>query len=176
MIRLAFFDVDGTLSAPYFRQPDGSLDLGLTEEGWLQYCAREKEDAYQYCEPVIPVRAYARKLHAEGALMYVLSKINSPDEIAAKEKFIDIHYPGLFEAVLTVDDDAQKVEVIKRIAGEKGVILSECELVEDTFANLLYAHWEGIRGKHVAHLMTMNALIEEGLLTHDNIHVMMSDI
>lgn len=171
MIKLAFFDVDGTLSAPYFRQPDGTLNIGLTEQGWLDYCASEKEDAYQYCEPVIPVRAYARKLKSEGASLFVLSKINSEDEIAAKEKFVEIHYEGLFESVLTVRDDKDKIEVIRRFAKERSVELSDCELVEDTFMNLLYAYWNGIKGTHVAHLITEKALIYEGLLGHDGVTV-----
>ena len=171
MTQLAFFDVDGTLSAPYFRQPDGTLNIGLTEQGWLDYCASEKEDAYQYCEPVIPVRAYARKLKGEGASLFVLSKINSEDEIAAKEKFVELHYEGLFESVLTVRDDKDKIEVIRRLAKERGVELSDCELVEDTFMNLLYAYWNGIKGTHVAHLITEKALIYEGLLGHDGVAV-----
>lgn len=171
MTKLAFFDVDGTLSAPYFKQEDGTLNLGLTEEGWLKYCAREKEDAYRYCEPVIPVRAYARKLKSEGATLFVLSRINSEDEIAAKEKFVRIHYDGLFESVLTVRDDKEKIEVIRRIAEERNVELGDCELVEDTFMNLLYAYWNRIKGTHVAHLITEKALIYEGLLGHDGVSV-----
>ena len=128
----------------------------------MEYCAREQDDTYRYCEPVIPVRAYARKLHGQGVTLFVLSKINSEYEIGAKNKFIATHYPGLFTEVLTVKDDKDKVEVIKHYAKTYGVSLSECELVEDTFANLLYAHWEGIRGKHVAHLITEKALKEEG--------------
>ena len=55
MIKLAFFDVDGTLSAPQY-MVNGKLQIGMTDAQWLEYCAAHGEDTYEYCKPVKVVK------------------------------------------------------------------------------------------------------------------------
>ena len=42
MIRLAFFDVDGVLSAPEYRD-QGEAVIGFTEEGWQHFAFSRME-------------------------------------------------------------------------------------------------------------------------------------
>ena len=151
-IKFAFFDVDGTLSVPIFQEND-SFVIGFSEEDWKKYCMRHKEDSYEYCKPVLPVKRYAQKLKEQDVKLYVLTTSGSKEETAAKEKFIRTHYAGLFEKVIAVDADRKKLDEIERIADSFQADLSECELVEDTFATLLLVNQYKIKVTHVSSLV-----------------------
>ena len=43
MIKLAFFDVDGTLSAPQYLV-NGKLQIGMSDAQWIKYCEDHGED------------------------------------------------------------------------------------------------------------------------------------
>lgn len=150
--KLAFFDIDGTLSAPYY-PVNGVLQAGMTDEQWLQYCRTYREDSYHFCKPVMPVIRYARKLRREGAKLYVLSTSQSEDEDRSKERIIAQWCPDLFREILTVRKDSGKTLKILEIARAEGVEPAECELVEDTYSLVLDAIGKGIKGTHVAQIV-----------------------
>jgi phosphoglycolate phosphatase-like HAD superfamily hydrolase len=147
-IKLCFFDVDGTLSVPRY-QIDGELKIG-TLDGWIEYCVTHGPDTYDDCLPVEPVRRYAIKLHEAGAALYALSTSQTSFEHAAKQKFLDRHYPDLFDELITVARDEYKQQVIAQMAKLRGLPLTACELVEDTYATLLEAGECGIRVTHIS--------------------------
>lgn len=151
MVRLAFFDMDGTLCAPRF-YVNGKTLHGMSDQEWLTYCEKNGEDGYRFCKPVPMVTEYAQGLRDRGAKLYVLSTSWTEWEDAAKRKFIAQNYPGLFEEVRTVRGDAEKLPVIRETAEKEGVRLDECELVEDTYSTVLAAIVAGIRGTHVSHI------------------------
>ena len=155
-IKAAFFDVDGTLSAPEYREADGTPVVGFTQEGWTAYCRRTREHAYDFCSPVAPVEAYARKLKAEGTRLYVLSTSATEIEEIAKKAFIERCFPDLFEELLSVKNDDLKTDVIERMAASSGVRLSECALIEDTYMTVLKAHVKGIKAISVANVIAGN--------------------
>ena len=150
-MKLVFFDVDGTLSAPQY-PVDGELQVGMSDERWIRYCEEYGEDTYQYCRPVPMVKRYAQKRKAEGAALYVLTTCQGEAELHAKEKFVKRHYDGLFERVIPVRRDADKLTVIRQMALEQGRILQECEIVDDTYAILLHACVSGVKATHVANI------------------------
>ena len=154
MIRLAFFDVDGTLSAPLYIEQDGRRVIGWPKEEWLEFCRAHPLDAYEHCKVVEPVSAYAKRLFEQGVKLYGLSTMELPEERSAKEVFLQKHFPGMFEELLGPEEDAQKVDMIRETAAREGVLLSECELVEDTYRTLLLANEAGIRCTHISHLLT----------------------
>jgi phosphoglycolate phosphatase-like HAD superfamily hydrolase len=149
--KLSFFDVDGTLSVPQYRI-DGEMKIG-TETGWIEYCVTHGADTYDDCRPVEPVRAYARKLREAGVELFALSTSQTSFEHAAKQKFLDTHYPGIFSELITVSRDAYKQQVIAQMARLRGVSLTECELVEDTYATLLTAGELGIKVTHISMIL-----------------------
>ncbi|MBQ9593208.1 MAG: hypothetical protein IJR36_04975 [Lachnospiraceae bacterium] len=157
MIRLAFFDIDGTVSAPLYRMENGSLGIGWPKEGWMSFCREHPQDAYAECRPVLPVKRYAEALRARGAKLYALSTMELPEERSSKLVFLEKHFPGMFEELLGPEEDAQKVDIIREIAAREGAKISECELVEDTYRTLLLANEAGIRCTHVSHLLTEEA-------------------
>ena len=152
--QLAFFDIDGTLSAPYYPVgPDGTLRAGMTDEQWIEFCRTWGEDSYRFCKPVLPVIRYAKELLAAGAELYVLSTSQTEEEDRSKEKFIKRHCAGLFKSVLTVRDDTEKVQRILAMASEGDVAPEACELVEDTYALVLDAINHGVKGTHIAQIV-----------------------
>jgi len=151
-VKLCFFDVDGTLSVPIYNN-HGKLVVGFTDEGWFEHCATFREHAYDDCKPVLPVKRYAEKLKAEGTKLYVLSVSQSEGENLAKQRFVEMHFPGMFDEVIMVDCNADKITVIREHATREGVELSQCELVEDTYSNVLMANDNGIKATHIAALV-----------------------
>ncbi|MBQ8093694.1 MAG: hypothetical protein IJ242_08980 [Clostridia bacterium] len=148
MTKLAFFDVDGTLSVPVF--PDGDrLGIGLTNDAWLDYCIANPENGYHLCRPVPAAREYARKLLDNGARCYVLTTSTFSYETSAKEVFIQKHYPGLFEQVIAVSSNSLKIPVILAMARHAGLDPDCCELIEDTYTILLEADRQGIKATHI---------------------------
>ncbi len=155
-IKLAFFDVDGTLSAPQYPHEDGRMDIGFTEGGWMAYCEKTGVHGYDFCRPLSPVRSFAEKLHSGGTRLFVLSSCLHPNEHAAKTAFIQKNYPDLFEDFYYVFHDGEKIPVIEKAARNAGVPLSSCLLVEDTYSTLLKAYEAGITAVHVANIIAGN--------------------
>lgn len=153
MIKLGFFDVDGVLSAPCF-VVDGEPTIGLpTMEGWLEYCEQKQDTLYDDCKPVPVVLEHAKKLKEHGARLYVLTASSSETENRAKAKFVERHYPGIFEDIICVASSHDKIPVIIKMAEEKNLLNGECELLEDTYTTLLDAQGEGIVAVHIANLL-----------------------
>lgn len=150
--QMAFFDIDGTLSAPFY-PVGGELRAGMTDEEWLTFCRTYGDDSYRFCKPVAPVKRYAEQLKADGALLYVLSTSQTPEEDSSKERFISENFPGLFDGVITVRTDEEKVPEILSRAEKAGISAGVCELVEDTYQNVLAAVTSGLKGTHVSQLV-----------------------
>lgn len=151
-IRFTFFDVDGTLSVPVYKD-NGKSVIGFSDNGWENYCNTHKEDAYEYCKPVLPVKRYAQELKEKGVRLFVLTTSGSPNETAAKKKFVSQHYEGLFEELIAVDADQKKLDAMQQIAEKYGETLSSCELVEDTFRTLLYVNQHNVKPTHISSLV-----------------------
>ncbi len=151
-IKLAFFDIDGTLSAPVYENENGNLVIGFPLKEWEAYTDLHQEHTYDLCRPVPFVKEYAQKLKNSGTRLFALSTSMFPGETKAKHAFMEKHYDGLFEEVITVMSDAEKIEVIERYADQAGAGLSECMMVEDTLAILFQTQVKGIRSVHVANI------------------------
>lgn len=151
-VKLVFFDFDGTLCAPNYLV-DGVYTVGMPKARWEAFIEEKKEAIFEDCRPVTPVFAYAAKCKERGGRIIILTRTGSRTEDLAKQRFVEKWYPGLFDEYISVREDREKVEVIKDKAAANAVALSECELVEDTYAILLEAVSEGIAGKHVTNLI-----------------------
>jgi FMN phosphatase YigB (HAD superfamily) len=150
-MKLVFFDMDGTLCSPQYLV-DGKMEIGLPE-GWVEYCVEKENDTYEDCIPVRIVGDYAKRLKEAGTRLYVLSTVQTSFEYEAKKCFLDRHYPGLFESLIAVSQDAYKWKVIAKMAEKMHLGLEDCELVEDTYATLIEAAGRGIKATHISSLM-----------------------
>lgn len=151
-MRLLFFDVDGTLSIPQYEAPDGRMVIGFPDEDWLRYCKTHGAASYEHCRVVPCTLRYAREQAAQGARLFVLSTVMSGEEAEAKNEFVRRCCPSLFADCIYVREDRQKIREIRRVAEQHGAALSECALVEDSYANLLRAAAEGIEPLHLSML------------------------
>ena len=167
VVKLAFFDVDGTLSAPQYPHENGRMDIGFTEDGWLTYCEKSGILGYDFCRPLPPVRTFAEELHRAGTRLFVLSSCMHTNEHAAKTIFVQKHYPDLFEEFFYVLHDGEKIPLMEKAARDAGVPLSSCMLVEDTYSTLLKAYEAGITAVHVANIVAGNVPAILHSSTHD---------
>ena len=153
MIKIAFFDMDGTLCLPSYKTDKGEV-IGFDLDGWIAFCKEKKVHIYDNCKPLPKVGNYAKELKDAGARLYVLTAVMTEEELLSKKKYTKENFPGLFEEVIGVGSVGEKIPEIERIANESGVGLNECELVEDTYDILLEANLLGIKCTHVASFLT----------------------
>lgn len=152
-MELVFFDIDGTLCVPTYKNKQGETVVGFTDEGWYEFCITMGEDGYKDCIPVKPVLRYAGKRHDDGAKLFVLSTAHTKEETSAKIKFVKTKLPDLFEEVITVAHDADKIPVMLDKAEKYGLEAKDCEIVEDTYATILKSNDVGIKATHISSLV-----------------------
>ena len=152
MVKAVFFDIDGTLSAPCY-MTEGKLVVGFTDEGWFNHCNTLRENCYDYCKVVNPIKRYAISKKASGARLYVLSVSQSEGERLGKIKFINDNYPGLFDDIIQVEHNSDKVIVMSEYAENNSMNHSEIEIVEDTYSIVLNANDNGFVATHVASIV-----------------------
>ncbi len=150
-IKAAFFDVDGTLSAPYY-PVNGQLKIGMPDADWLIFCETRREHSYDDCRPIKRVKEYAESLRMDGVRLFVLTTSGSEGETEGKIRFIDTHYSGLFEQVIAVAHDREKTPAVLDFAEQNGLRPEETELVDDTYSILLDANNHGISCTHISYL------------------------
>lgn len=164
-IQLAFFDLDGTLSAPRYVGADGVPVIGFPVDEWKSFTAEKQEHSYDACRPVPYVQSFAENLKKKGVRLFVLSLTLYPGETLGKHRFIETWYPGLFEEVITVDHSEDKPAVIIDLAEKNHLKPENCLLIEDSLPALYQAIASGIRCCHVANIAagTAESLIDGAL-------------
>ena len=80
--------------------------------------------------PMMQVKEYAMKAKEKGTKLYVLTTSGTKIETAAKRRFLDRYYAGMFDDIYAVEHDDDKVRFILKKAAELGIEPSDCELVE----------------------------------------------
>ena len=125
-----FIDVDGTLSSPCYKV-NGKFQIGMSDVQWADYCREHGEDTYEWCRPVVQVKEYVMRAKEKGTKLYVLTTSGTQIETAAKRRFLDRYYAGMFDDIYAVEHDDEKVRFILKKAAELGIEPSDCELVED---------------------------------------------
>ena len=103
-----FIDVDGTLSSPCYKV-NGKFQIGMSDVQWADYCSKHGEDTYEWCRPVMQVKEYAMKAKEKGTKLYVLTTSGTKIETAAKRRFLDRYYAGMFDDIYAVEHDDDKV-------------------------------------------------------------------
>ena len=94
------------------------------------------------------------KAKEKGTKLYVLTTSGTKIETAAKRRFLDRYYAGMFDDIYAVEHDDDKVGFILKKAAELGIEPSDCELVEDTYRILLQTVTEGIKSTHITTILT----------------------
>ena len=153
---MAFFDIDGTLSAPCYPDGKGGFVIGFSVEDWETYCNTSAETGYLSCGIIPQVKEFAENLSGQGAELFILSAAVYGSEKEAKRRFISEYYPGIFRECFFTDHERDKVPLILRMASDRGLAPDRCLLVEDTYNTLLSANDSGIISLHVSNIMAGN--------------------
>ena len=154
--KIAFFDMDGTITAPRFLD-DGKPVVGFNLERWIEHCETQREHAYDHCGMQKTTIDFARKLKTEGYELRILTVAMSEGERVAKRHFIaERGLSMLFDSIMFVGSDDAKTPTILAVAFERGIDPSCCMLVEDHYYNCLRAHDAGIRAVHISNIIADN--------------------
>ena len=152
--KVAFFDMDGTISAPVYLD-DGKLVIGFDANGWIRQCNKEKKKTYRLCKIVQPVIDFAKKLKSEGYTLYILTVALCESEKDAKWQFIeDNNLYDIFDTCIFASQDDEKLTIMANYAKKNDIPISDCMLVEDTYLTLLKAHCAGFQAVHIANILT----------------------
>lgn len=150
--KTAFFDVDGTLAAPVYRE-NGRAVTGFLGKAWTRYCDGARERTYDDVPLVEPVVAFALRLLAAGWDIKVLTVTLSDGERVAKSAWLENkRIADMFSQTIFVPSDRDKMQYLRDYVARMGVAPSDCLLVEDSYANVLEANAIGMRTAHVSHI------------------------
>lgn len=152
--KLAFFDMDGTLSAPVYID-EGKPVIGFDANGWIRYCNQEKRNTYSLCKVVQPILDFAKKLKSEGYTLHILTVALCDNEKEAKWQFIeDNNLYDVFDSCIFASTDDEKLTIMAHHAEINHIPVSDCMLVEDLYYTLLKAHIAGFQAVHISNILT----------------------
>lgn len=154
--KVAFFDMDGTLVAPLFKDKSGKMVVGFPEAEWIEFCNERKGAAYDDCLPMYNIINCAKQLIAKGYVVEILTVTLSDGENLAKRHWVDNNpeYKSIFSDVICVPDEHSKIEYITDYLHRNNISPHNCILVEDSFSTVLKAIPLGINAIHISHILT----------------------
>lgn len=153
-IKYVFFDVDGVLSVPRYKNFDKEEYVsGFTDENWLKFDIFSKHP-YKDCIAPRAMKKFIHILHKNRGLckkIFCLTVDDNSFSYNSKKKFIKENYPEITEEhILWVASANMKTDVIRYIAERDKINTKECLLIEDTFQTIIDAELMGISNLHVA--------------------------
>lgn len=170
LYKLAFFDIDGTLSVPQYdfasviESEKGNLEVyqefkdfvggnllnGCEESKWVDFNILNS-NSYANCRAPVTIVNFVKKLREKGTVVFALTEEHFSFALNNKAKWVHEKYKLPLENVVWVDDKEKKVDMICRICRLKGIKdLSDVLMVDDTFSILLKASEKGISTAHIS--------------------------
>lgn len=153
LVKVAFFDLDGTLSIPRYESRSG-VGCGMPDNVWFDYNNRSS-NTYRDCLVNPKAVGLLRDLRGLGVELKVLTLETFSGAYFNKVRFVLEKYPEFFEGyedVLFVSGREDKTRMLKSIAKGMGLSHSEMLLVDDNFDVCLQANNEGFQVMHVSEL------------------------
>ena len=151
--KLAFFDIDGTLSVPNYCI-NGEYKTGMTDEEWLSYTMNI--NAYRFCSAPKTIRNYIADLTDKGVEIYVITRESWSPAFKAKCKFIKTSYPEIkqnnIHYVLRKENKPNLIEMI-RLCQEKPTDMSECLYYDDDYEMVLTMNNLGYDAHHISEFL-----------------------
>lgn len=153
-IKYVFFDVDGVLSVPRYKNFDKEEYVsGFTDENWLKFDIFS-EHPYKDCIAPKTMKKFVHVLHKNRGIckkIFCLTVDDNSFSYNSKKRFIKEHYPEIKEEnMILVASTGMKKDVIRYIAEKDNINVKECLLIEDTFQTIIDAELAGISNLHVA--------------------------
>lgn len=153
-IKIAFFDLDGVLSIPRYKNSDGIITCGMLDTDWFDRCQNE-DDIYKYCIPPKQIINLLQKLKNNNTLLFVLTHETNSGAYFNKVDYVLKNYKDYFtdyRHVLFVNKTENKIKLIKSYAKKYKLTLDQCLLIEDTYDTCLLATNNNIKAMHISEL------------------------
>lgn len=159
--KVAFFDMDGTIVAPFFRTNSGGGNyvLGFRKPEWIKFCNEHQETAYADCMIVPKTMKFASTLHSEGYDVKILTVTMSPGERVAKLHWFDHNKLStfkdepIFSEIIFVGSPEEKIKYIEDYIKANKINPKDCILVEDDIGTVWGCQHLGITALHLSHLL-----------------------
>lgn len=155
-VQIAFFDLDGVLSIPRFRDNLGNIKcaIGSDDGAWFDK-ANWNSDCYKDCKVNPNIIALLNKLKSKNVRLYVLTHDTNSGSYFNKVDFVLNNYKEYFDSyrqVLFVSKTNNKVRLMDIYCAKYGISHKDCLLVEDTFDTCIEANDKGFRVCHISEL------------------------
>lgn len=151
MKKLFIFDIDGVLSANTFFVNGKSKSCIGNKDKWTEYSALH-ENCYGLCKPLACVQEFIEYITSHGGICYALTTDTNSYSLESKITFVKEHYPQI-KKVVSVSEDARKIDMIKYIVMNENTCIENCVLFEDTLATIVASHEAGIDAWHITNIV-----------------------
>ena len=151
--KIALFDMDGTLCAPWFKKSDGEFTVGFSQDEWIKFCDDQKEKAYEHCVPIIHVLGYANHLVDNDVRCELLTVTMSEGERLAKRAYLDERrvFTSIFKGLKFVNTPEEKLDYMEKLTEKydrKNILI-----VEDDLSIIFKAIERGFNAIHVSNIV-----------------------
>lgn len=168
----AFFDIDGTLSIPYYKVGEDKFVPGGTVDWWMQYCS-EHENPYEYCKTPAALYDALEQLKEQDIPCFVLSTestVRLPNIRDEKKIFIKENYGEFFpeENIIFTEEDDEKISYLKDYAKKNNVSRGTLLFVDDSFPIICQAVGEGINAHHISEFLETQRIKSHGYIKLTN--------
>lgn len=160
-MKYAFLDVDGVLSIPQYRDDNGNMRIGGTEDWWYKYNVG-KTDTYKNCIVPDKMKEFIFRLKKNNIQTYVLTAVSCVDEYFNKVDFVLDNYGVFFHSyrdILFVHTDSEKIKYLCTFAENLDIPRKEILIVDDTLGILLQAETDGFSAMHVSEILGTNRYV-----------------
>lgn len=162
---VAYFDMDGTITAPMYRDltnPSLVRPFFPVDE-WIEYFDRPGNSRFSLCPILQPTVDLAIKLKSAGVRTEVLTAVNSKKEAGAKEMFLDRHrlMERAFDGITFVSSRNEKLSRMRKLMSTHGP--GYAAMIEDDMYLLMELQMLGIICVHTSHIFTKQAELLLGL-------------
>lgn len=157
-INIAFFDLDGVLSVPRYRDSHGNITCGMSDDDWFDIC-QNRLDVYKDCVVPNQVLNLLETLKKNNATLYVLTHETNSGAYFNKVEYVLNNYKEYFNSyrkVLFVSKSSDKVKLIQSVLSSENIPYSRCLFVDDSYDLCLQVSLEGIQALHISELLLMN--------------------
>ena len=150
-MKYAFFDIDGTLSIPFY-DVNGTIKCGGEDDWW-----KERNDiddnVYHLCKSPKKVKIFLDNLIKNDIKCFVLSTETLEKAKQSKIKFINEKYTGIFTDIFFVEKDVEKIDFLLNFAKENNTEESDIYYLDDTFSLCIKASNKNIDAHHISEFL-----------------------
>lgn len=158
-VKIAFFDIDGVLSIPRYRDYLGSIKcaIGKNDEAWFDK-SNWNSDCYKDCAVNPKIVTLLNILKSKNVRLFALTHDTNSGSYFNKVDFVLNNYNDYFNSyrqVLFVSKPLDKLRLMDIYCSKYSINHTDCLLIEDTYDTCIEAVDKNYRVCHISELFLM---------------------